>query len=107
MKKLVLLAALSLIGCGPVVGDPCTVNTECGPGVCLNQAFAPGGMCSLACAVGGKVCPGGSICVTGVIDGDTSGCLKSCAKDTDCRGGYVCRVEHESLTKVCIGTAGL
>jgi hypothetical protein len=107
MKKLMLAAAFVLAACGPVMGDPCTVNTECGPGVCLNQAFAPGGMCSLTCTPGGKTCPSGSTCVSGVIASDTPGCLKSCSKDADCRSGYVCRTEHDSLTKVCIGTAGL
>ncbi len=96
--------ALGLTACGPVVGDPCTVNTECGAGVCLNRDFAPGGLCTVTC---GAACPAGSTCVTHVIDGDTAGCLHSCAKDADCRTGYVCRVERDSLTKVCVGTSGV
>jgi hypothetical protein len=107
LRVLVGALALGLTACGPVIGDACTVNTDCGPGVCLNRAFAPGGMCSLACTVGGAACPAGSTCVRDVITGDTAGCLKSCTQDRDCRDGYVCRVERESLTKICVGTAGL
>lgn len=106
-RLLCVFGVVLLAGCGPVMGDACTVNTDCGPGVCLNRDFAPGGLCSLTCTPGGPACPAGSTCVTGVIDGDTAGCLRSCTQDTDCRTGYVCRVERESLTKVCIGTAGL
>lgn len=101
------LATLLLTACGPVIGDPCTVNTDCGSAVCMNKSFAPGGLCSLACTVGGTACPAGSTCVKGVIDGDTPGCLRTCTKDEECRSGYVCRVENDSLAKVCVGTAGL
>jgi len=107
-RALPFLAALTLFACGPVIGDPCTVNTECGPGVCVNRGFAPGGLCSLVCLRGATdACPAGSVCVTGVIDGDTAGCLRSCNEDRDCRSGYVCRTERQSTTKVCIGTDGL
>ncbi|MFT3706623.1 MAG: hypothetical protein QM817_03050 [Archangium sp.] len=106
-RTLLLLALGTLTACGPIIGDPCTVNTECGKGVCLNAAFAPGGVCSLACTVGGPACPAGSVCVTHVIDTDTPGCLRTCARDSDCREGYVCRVERESATPVCVGTAGV
>lgn len=99
---------MALCACGPIIGDPCTVNTECGPGVCLNRDFAPGGLCSVVCTPGNQnSCPAGSVCVTGVVDGDTPGCLKSCASDRDCRAGYVCRTERQSTTPVCIGPDGL
>lgn len=97
--------ALALVGCGAVIGDPCTVNTECGPGVCLNRDFAPGGLCSLVCTVGGAACPAGSACIAGAVDRDTAGCLLSCAKDADCRTGYLCR--EESGSRVCVGPSGL
>ncbi|MFO0594339.1 MAG: hypothetical protein U0228_03520 [Myxococcaceae bacterium] len=101
------LALTCLVGCAPVIGDACTVNTECGKGVCIQAAFAPGGLCSLNCTSTGGTCPAGSTCVTHVIDADTAGCLLSCTKDQDCRTGYVCRVERDSQTKVCVGTSGV
>lgn len=107
-RLLLVLMLLGLSACGPVIGDACTVNTECGPGVCVNRGFAPGGLCSLACSPGAaNACPVGSTCVTGVIDGDTAGCLLSCNSDKDCRAGYVCRSERQSATKICVGPDGL
>lgn len=104
--RIPLWAVIICVGCGPVVGDPCTVNTQCGPGVCLNRDFAPGGMCSLVCASNAQ-CPAGSVCVADAVDRTTSGCLLSCLQDSDCRSGYVCRVERESSTKVCVGSSGI
>lgn len=104
-RLLVLLMSLGLSACGPIVGDPCTVASECGPGVCLNRDSAPGGLCSLACTVGGAACPAGSACVPRAIDGDTAGCLRTCAKDSDCRSGYTCRTEDGH--PVCLGPGGL
>jgi hypothetical protein len=105
MRHALALTILCFVaGCGPVIGDACTVNTECGAGVCLNHSFAPGGLCSVVCKVGSaNTCPSGSICVAGTVDGDTAGCLHSCARDADCRSGYVCREVHDSITKVCVG----
>jgi hypothetical protein len=108
MKRLFgLVVVVVLSGCGPVIGDPCTVASECGKGVCLTAPFAPGGLCSLMCTVDGAACPAGSTCVTHAISADTAGCMKSCTADADCRAGYVCRVEQNSATKVCVGTAGV
>ena len=107
MVKFLLSASLSagLLACGPVIGDPCTVATECGPGVCLNRAIAPGGYCALACTVGGAACPAGSACVARAIDDDTAGCLRICTKDADCRTGYTCRTEEGN--SVCLGPGSL
>ena len=107
MRPLLLLLTLALTGCGPVVGDPCTVASQCAQGVCVNGPFAPGGLCSLTCTVGGAACPAGSTCVMGVIAADVAGCLHRCAADADCRAGYVCRTEKDSMTKVCVGPAGI
>ena len=100
-----MLAFICLSACGPIVGDPCTVNTQCGPGVCLNRDIAPGGLCSLACTPGGPVCPAGSTCIAGALEGDKAGCLLSCAKDADCRTGYTCRAEGGN--KICLGPGSL
>lgn len=104
-RLLALLGSLALTACGPVIGDPCTVATDCGPGVCLNRAIAPGGLCSLACTVGGASCPAGSTCISAVIDNDTPGCLHLCTKDADCRAGYTCR--SEGGYDVCLGPGSL
>lgn len=107
-RALAVLVVLGLSACGPVIGDACTVNTECGPGVCVNRDFAPGGLCSLVCTPGAtSACPAGSVCVTAVVDGDTAGCMRSCDADSDCRSGYACRAERQSATKICVGPSGL
>ena len=103
--RLLALTLMALCACGPVIGDPCTVNTECGPGVCLNRDFAPGGVCSKTCTPGGAACPAGSVCVERAVDGDTAGCLLGCAKDAECRTGYTCR--SEGGDKVCLGPGRL
>ena len=105
LQALCALGVVGLSACAPIIGDACTVNTECGKGVCIQASFAPGGLCSLNCNA--AACPAGSTCVTHVIDSDTAGCLLSCTKDEDCRSGYVCRVERDSMTKVCVGTSGV
>lgn len=103
--RLLALTLMALCACGPVIGDPCTVATQCGPGVCLNRDFAPGGLCSRACTAGGTACPAGSVCVERAIDSDTAGCLLKCAKDADCRPGYTCR--NEADNQVCLGPGQL
>ena len=105
IRVLLVVASLGLAACGPVIGDPCTVNTDCGPGVCLNRDFAPGGMCSKACTVGGAACPAGSVCVETAVSRDVPGCMLTCAKDADCRTGYQCKTEGGH--SICIGPAGL
>jgi hypothetical protein len=105
IRVLLVVASLGLSACGPVIGDPCTVNTECGQGVCLNRDFAPGGMCSKACVVGGAACPAGSVCVDTAISRDAAGCMLTCTKDADCRTGYLCKTEGGN--SICIGPAGL
>ncbi len=108
MKMLcALLLALPLAACGPTIGDACTTSSDCGVGTCLNRAYAPGGLCTQSCVVGGDTCPSGSTCVRGAIDGDLAGCLRSCRGDSDCRAGYTCRTERESVTQVCTGGSGL
>jgi hypothetical protein len=106
-RRLSLAAlALALGACGPTVGDPCSSDAACGPGVCLIKDYAPGGLCSRACVVGGAPCPLGSTCVEDAITRGEPGCLKTCARQSDCRDGYVCKDEKASATPVCIGPTG-
>ncbi|MDP2272931.1 MAG: hypothetical protein Q8N23_26875 [Archangium sp.] len=105
IRLLTFVMSLGLFACGPVIGDPCTVSSDCGPGFCLNEAFAPGGLCTITCTGLGGVCPAGSVCIPDAIDADTSGCLASCTKDSDCRSGYTCRTEYGN--RVCLGPGTL
>jgi hypothetical protein len=105
LLPLALLSCLS--GCGAIIGDPCTTERDCGPGVCLNRDFAPGGYCSLRCTRGGPVCPAGSVCVESALSRDTAGCMRSCRTSADCRAGYVCKTERDSPTPICIGPEGI
>lgn len=108
MKKLSALVLLAFMtACGPTVGDACTTSSDCGPGTCLNRAWAPGGYCTTGCNLDNDLCPSGTTCVRGAIDGDLAGCMRSCQRDTDCRAGYQCRTERNSLTPVCVANAGL
>lgn len=99
--------ALALGACGPTIGDACTADADCGPGVCVKKDYTPGGMCSLACEVGGALCPAGTICVKDAIAGNQSGCMKSCTRQADCRDAYVCNNAKDSATPVCVGPAGI
>ncbi len=67
-----------------MTGDPCMTNTECASGYCLPDPF-PGGYCSADCST--NACPGDTVCK---VVGGLAGCLKPCAKDTDCRTLYSC-----------------
>lgn len=99
--------ALAMAACGPTIGDACTVNSDCGAGTCVLKDYAPGGLCSLACEVGGASCPAGTICVRDAIDRGQPGCMKSCTRQADCRDAYVCKYEKQSETPICVGPAGI
>lgn len=99
--------ALALSACGPTIGDACTTDRDCGAGVCVNRDFTPGGACSLPCVVGGAACPAGTLCVRDVIANNQPGCMKSCKRQADCRDAYVCNVQKDSETPICVGPAGI
>lgn len=102
-----MLAGLWLAACGPTIGDACTVAQECGSGTCLNRDFAPGGYCSLSCVVGGAACPAGTVCVSDVLSRGTAGCMRTCQTERDCRSGYVCKSEKNSVVLICVGPQGI
>lgn len=102
-RALWTFAMICLAACGPTIGDPCTTTQDCGPGLCVNRDFAPGGYCSKSCGD----CPAGTICVANILNNGNAGCMRSCKQATDCRTGYVCHAVGNSATSVCIGPAGL
>jgi hypothetical protein len=107
VRTLALAAALWFVGCGPTIGDPCTVEKDCGSGTCLNRDFTPGGACSLACEVGRATCPAGTTCVKGALSRVAAGCMRTCTTPRDCRSGYVCKRENDSSEFICVGPQGI
>jgi|CXWL01.1.fsa_nt_gi hypothetical protein len=110
MKRICLsvLTLVCLAACGPTVGDACTTAQECGGRLCLNAEGEPGGYCSQTCKLDdGRSCPSGSLCVRDGLAKDAPACFRICASAADCRTGYVCRVEKESSSAICIGPAGI
>ncbi len=108
MRRLLCALPFLLAACGPTVGDPCTVAKECGPGLCVNRSFAPGGYCTQACTLGAaNACPAGTVCVADAIGRDSPGCMRSCSHQRECREGYVCQVEKDSATPICVGPQGI
>ena len=103
-----LLVALFSFGCQRVIGDECTLSTDCsqrGDRQC--DTSQPGGYCTIqGCRK--NSCPDEGICVTfraqvpGCDYDDRSGarlgrsyCVKYCEADTECRAGYICRDPRE------------
>lgn len=79
------------------IGAPCTTTVDCGTyerDACNNEIGDgfPGGYCTLEPCDDVRVCSPGATCVA--LPFETPACLKSCAKDSDCRGdeGYVCQL---------------
>ncbi len=89
MKRLLLIAALGLAGCGisQEIGSTCTANADCGPALsCLDvKAKDKNSVCA---ASGKKIC------------------TKQCVDDTQClKTGPACLTSCDGL-KTC-GTASL
>jgi hypothetical protein len=79
------------------IGDGCTVNSECTPGL-FCSTDDPRGQCLSTCSLT-TACPAGSVCT------DESKCYKSCTVPGDCtRLGYACidaTVIDGGSTKTC------
>jgi hypothetical protein len=76
-----------------VAGTACTMDGDCGDGLCLtmrnNGDEFPGGYCSGACLEDSHCGAGGTCRRTG---GGAGRCYETCASDDDCtRDGYRCR----------------
>jgi hypothetical protein len=109
LKRTIALATpvlLLMSGCGATVGDACTTPSDCSNQLCINQPWTLGGYCSKNCTVGDDAsCPSGSTCVAGG-NGPTAACFRVCARDSDCRSGYVCRPSRTNPKLICMGPAG-
>jgi hypothetical protein len=97
-------AALAVLSaCGPTVGDACTTDGDCGHGICLQGAGAPGGYCTVACQGNGSgTCPNGSTCASDPGPGGASHCRLTCTTDQGCRTGYTC-TGAQGNARVCLG----
>jgi hypothetical protein len=79
------------------IGTPCSSTVDCGTdgrAACQTEAgdTYKGGYCFMEPCNDINVCPPGGTCVS--LGGETPGCFKSCAVDSDCRvaEGYVCQL---------------
>ena len=78
MRRLLLIACL--FGCGghsagttdPILGDPCTTDTQCAHR-CATGPQYPGGFCTESCTTDAD-CPPDAVC----IKGNTGVCLFTC-----------------------------
>ncbi len=78
-------------GATKLVGEACTLSTQCMDGTCYTVTPFTGGYCSKQCTSQGD-CPSGSLCGRNP-SGSGSICLATCASAgsaTGCRTGYVC-----------------
>lgn len=86
LAAIALLLAPLTSACTAVVGDSCETQTDCGASMFCERSM-PDGYCTLQdCETRG--CPDEGVCI--VFDPDTSYCMAACAKNGDCRDGYVC-----------------
>lgn len=79
-----------------IAGAACTSDADCGGGAMSCTSFvgaypAPGGYCSVSCAVS-EDCGAGGVCINGIsiITISSGKCMKSCMATTECRDGYTC-----------------
>jgi hypothetical protein len=102
-----------LTGCTPVIGDSCTLSTDCASdGTRICDTAEPGGYCTVLNCTGnslGAVCPDYAVCIN--FEPNVPGCPASvrttartafgecrntCSKDSDCRTDYFCRAPNSA-----------
>ena len=113
VRRLHVLGLIALVaGCTPSIGDQCVLSTDCSTrGDRLCDTSQPAGYCTqFNCSK--NSCPDQAVCVLfnaavpGCSYDDRSGgygsriarsfCVKMCANNGDCRGGYICADPHAS-----------
>jgi hypothetical protein len=105
--SLAIILGLTLAGCGPTIGDPCTTAADCLGAICINRGFAPGGYCSATCNLDdARGCPLGSVCVRDALGRNAHSCFLTCQGVNGCRGGYNCQSVNGS-SPVCVGPGGI
>lgn len=86
------------LGCKPAIGDNCSNSIDCSPrGERICDLAQPGGYCTIRNCESGT-CPDDALCVEwrGVLERTADAwCMKSCGKDSDCRGDYRCVLAGE------------
>lgn len=93
MRSLFLSFAclLTLVACGPEIGDECTDSLDCAvDGTRFCDFTQPGGYC-LIVGCRADECPEEAVCVQfGENEQARTFCMRHCNKNGDCRSNYVC-----------------
>ncbi len=93
-----LFSCLAFMACKPQIGDACFQAIECSPdglGGRICDVSSPEGYCTIVNCVSDS-CPEEAACVA-FRDGEQSFCMAACATAEDCREGYDCLPEDETL----------
>jgi hypothetical protein len=93
---ILVLAGLSIVGCGNEIGDDCKTSLDCSQQnnrICDRQQ--PGGYCTLT-GCENSSCPDDAVCVTFRPEPQrlsSTWCMAACDETSDCRDdeGYRCR----------------
>ena len=72
---------------GGAIGAACATSDECDSQNCLTDPSFPGGYCIADCSADAQSCPSGASCASYAT---YQWCMDSCAKDDECRSGYIC-----------------
>ncbi len=85
-----LLAAVLVTitcACGPVVGDTCERDTDCGTDLRCDLS-TPDGYCTLSPCRTGE-CPVEAVCID--FGAEATFCMRTCGDGEECREGLTCR----------------
>lgn len=82
-----LLVCVGGAGCGPAIGDACTVDADCGQGAICDEA-TQGGYCTITPCREGE-CPEEAVCVDFGVE--RTWCMRRCDDGQGCREELTCR----------------
>jgi hypothetical protein len=85
-------------------GEPCTRDTECAGGTCLQAPGWPSGHCTTVGCESDLSCAGDAVCAPGFgpAEGLPSWCGRRCRAFADCRGDYACLPLVEGGEGLCM-----